>query len=65
VVVEKMLFEKWSILGSFCPTPKAPGEQGPWNSQFLFPFTHRYYKPNLVQIGSAVPEKELKMLKSL
>jgi hypothetical protein len=30
----------------------------------LFPFTHRCYKPNLVEIGSAVPEK-LKMFKSL
>jgi DNA helicase HerA-like ATPase len=31
----------------------------------LFPFTHRCYKPNLVDIGSAVPEKKLKMFKSL
>jgi hypothetical protein len=23
------LFENWSILGSFCPGPKAPGGQGP------------------------------------
>jgi hypothetical protein len=52
-------------LGSFCPAPKAPGELGSWNSQFLFPFTHRCYKPNLVEIGSAVPEKKLKMFKSL
>jgi hypothetical protein len=26
----------------------------------LFPFTHKCYKPNLVEIGSAVPEKKLK-----
>ena len=64
-VVEKKIFEKWSILGSFCPALKAPGGQGPWNSQFLFPFTHRCYKPNLVEIGSVVPEKKLKMFKSL
>jgi hypothetical protein len=65
VVVEKKIFENCSIMGSFCPTPKAPRGQGSWNSQFLFPFTHRCYKPNLVQIGSAVPEKKLKMFKSL
>jgi hypothetical protein len=52
-------------LGSFFPAPMAPGGQGPWNSQFLFPFTHRCYKPNLVEIRSAVPEKKLKMFKSL
>jgi hypothetical protein len=27
-VVEKKIFENWSILGSFCPAPKAPGELG-------------------------------------
>jgi hypothetical protein len=63
-VIEK-IFENWSILGSFCPAPNAPGKQGQCNSQFLFPFTHRCYKPNLVEIGSAVPEKKLKMFKSL
>jgi hypothetical protein len=63
--VVKKIFENWSILGSFCPAPKAPGGQGSWNSQFLFPFTHRCYKPNLVESGSAVPEKKLKMFKSL
>jgi hypothetical protein len=62
VVVEKKIFENWSILGSFCPALKALGGQGPWNSQFLFPFTQRYYKPNLVEI---VSEKKLKMFKSL
>jgi hypothetical protein len=25
VVVEKKIFENWSILGSVCPAPKAPG----------------------------------------
>jgi hypothetical protein len=65
VVVEKKIIENWSILGSFCPAPKAPGGQRPWNSQPLFPFTHRCYKPNLVEIGSAVLEKKLKMFKSL
>jgi hypothetical protein len=29
------------------------------------PFTHRCYKPNLVEIGSSVPEKKVKMFKSL
>jgi hypothetical protein len=29
----------------------------------LFPFTHRCYKPNLVEIGSVVPEKKLKCFK--
>jgi hypothetical protein len=24
-VVEKKIFENWSIMGSFCPSPKAPG----------------------------------------
>jgi hypothetical protein len=28
-VVEKKIFENWSILGSFCPAPKAPEGQGP------------------------------------
>jgi hypothetical protein len=28
VVVEKMIFENWSIFGSFCPAPKAPRGQG-------------------------------------
>jgi hypothetical protein len=51
------IFENWSILSIFCPACKAPGAQGPWNSQFLFPFTHRCYKPNLVEIGSTVPEE--------
>jgi hypothetical protein len=48
----------------FAPPP-GPRGQGPWNSQFLFPFTHRCYKPNLVEIGSVVPEKKLKTFKSL
>ena len=26
-VVVKKIFENWSLLGSFCPTPKAPGVQ--------------------------------------
>jgi hypothetical protein len=65
-VVEEKIFENWSILGSFGPAHKAPGGQGPWNKQFLFHFTHICYdKPNLVEIVSAVPEKKLKMWKSL
>jgi hypothetical protein len=28
-VVEKKIFKNWSILGSFCPAPIAPGGQGP------------------------------------
>jgi hypothetical protein len=27
--VVKKIFENWSILGSVCPAPKAPGGQGP------------------------------------
>jgi hypothetical protein len=54
-VVEK-IFENWSILGSFYPTLKAPRRQGLWNSKFSFPFTH---KPNLVEIGSVVPQKKV------
>ena len=26
-VVKKKIFENWSLLGRFCPTPKAPGVQ--------------------------------------
>ena len=26
-VVKKKIFENWSLLGSFCPAPKAPGVQ--------------------------------------
>jgi hypothetical protein len=63
--VERKIFENWPILGSFCPFPKTPGGQGPWNSKFLFPFTYKCYKPNLVEIGLAVLEKKLKMFKSL
>jgi hypothetical protein len=29
VALEKKIFENWSILGSFCFAPKAPGGQGP------------------------------------
>jgi hypothetical protein len=60
VVVEKMIFENWSIFGSFCPAPKAPRGQGSWNSQFLlFPFTHRCFMPNLKRIGLVVIKKKL------
>jgi hypothetical protein len=49
----------------FALATKPQGGQGPWNSQFSFPFTHRCCKPNLVEIPALVPEKKLKMLKSL
>jgi hypothetical protein len=40
----------------FAPTPRG---QGPLNSNFLFPFTHRCYKPNLVENGSKEEAKNV------
>jgi hypothetical protein len=44
-------FENWSIVGSICPAPKAPWGAGTMKFTILFPFTHRCYKPTLVEIG--------------
>jgi hypothetical protein len=51
-----------SILGSFFPAPRGARTM---NFTIFVPFTHRCYKPYLVEIGSVVPEKKLKMFKSL
>lgn len=44
------------------PSLRPQGGQGPWISQFILLFTHRCFMPKLVAIGSAIPEKKLKML---
>lgn len=41
--------------------PQGGGGQGPWISQFILLFTHRCFMPKLVAIGSAIPEKKLKI----
>jgi hypothetical protein len=59
-VVEK-IFENWLILGSFRAALKT---QATMKFTISFPFTDRCYRLNLVEIGSVVPEKKLKMFKS-
>lgn len=44
------------------PSLRPQGGQGPWISQFILLFTHRCFMPKLVAIGSAIPEKKLKIL---
>ena len=60
-VVKKKIFENWSLLGSFCPTPKAPGVQETWNLQFMCPLPQICFIPNLKRIGQVVIKKKLKM----
>ena len=61
--VKKKIFEDCTNFDGFGPAPQAQGGLGPQNSQFMFPFTHSCYIPNLVEIGSALSEKKTKMFK--
>lgn len=46
------------------PPHQAPGRQGSWIFTICTPFIDKCYMPALVEIGSVIQEKELKMYKS-
>lgn len=46
------------------PPHQAPGRQGSWIFTICTPFIDKCYMPAVVEIGSVIQEKELKMYKS-